>query len=289
MKRLLFFPFCWLYFLTSCIGFHRGINSANLFHEIWEPILAELNYSKHDLRGILSEDLLVRHKEEVAAIKTAWQKKLPSIEEKERRRAEREFYFHEMEALNQASLALLEEASSLPTTVSYSHEYLQNIYDAIEQSTTNLALSQYAGSDQIGFCFGRALLIHYLLLKGGIPQENILKIFALDDMMVHQQLWHFHVAVAVRDKDWGFAVIDTLQPKVMPYKEWLLATKKFSLKYPHPRMRFYVADARKFLPASGAYEISWLGKDQLQAYFLDLGQEIQQHWSQKKIASLKRP
>lgn len=275
MRRQLFFFFCLLYLLPSCIGFRSEINSDKLFRKIWMPILEKLNTPITIPRSHLNEDLLFSYKQEIDTIKAAW-KKAASVKNKEKI-GEKEFYAREIDARNQEDLRALEEHSLF--TQAYSREQLQAVYDALTKSRTNMATATYRGSEQIGFCFGRALLAHYLLLQQGIHQDDIIKIFAFDNMMVQHQIWQFHVAVAVRDKEWGFAVIDTLQPSIMSYKEWLLVTKQFSMTYPRPRMRFYVTDARKLLPASGAYELSWLSDDVLRAYFFDLGREIatQQH------------
>jgi hypothetical protein len=120
---------------------------------------------------------------------------------------------------------------------------------------------------EIGFCFGRALLAHYELLKRGVPQEAIVKLFVLGDLKVGHSLWKFHVAVGVRDPEKGLWVIDPLQPSLSSLVDWVQQMEKLDLKSPNPSSRFFVTDARKFLPAGGAYQVKQLLEPPLKPYF----------------------
>jgi hypothetical protein len=112
--------------------------------------------------------------------------------------------------------------------------------------------------------------VHHLLLKGGVPQADMAKLFIFGDLMVHAQIWKFHVAVMVRDSKDGFLVVDPLMEEPMPYLAWINATKKFEIKGDSSRARFYVTDPRKFLPAFGMYHRDQLDEPLLKKYFDEL-------------------
>ncbi|MFN9069231.1 MAG: hypothetical protein ACK5V3_18555, partial [Bdellovibrionales bacterium] len=65
------------------------------------------------------------------------------------------------------------------------------------------ALAKYDPTNEIGFCFGRALFVHLELLRRGVSKDSIKKVFVVGDIVEQlngQEIrWQFHVATAVRD------------------------------------------------------------------------------------------
>lgn len=60
------------------------------------------------------------------------------------------------------------------------------------------AVDRYDKRGDIGFCFARAVMVHYLLLENGIPQNRIAKIFAIGQLKYGAQFWDFHMATLLR-------------------------------------------------------------------------------------------
>jgi hypothetical protein len=132
----------------------------------------------------------------------------------------------------------------------------------------------YKEGGQVGFCFGRALYLHYLLLKSGVPQNELAKIFVLGELKFGDTFWRFHVALMVRDKAQGFLVVDPLVGEVIGYREWMEKNAAYDVKAPNGRSRFYVTDARKFMPAFGEYDAAQLKEPVLRKYFEGLVQSL---------------
>ncbi len=125
-------------------------------------------------------------------------------------------------------------------------------------------------SGEIGYCFGRALLVHYELLKAGIPQQDLVKFFALGELTVEKQHWRFHAAMGVRDPKEGILIVDPLFPEVRGVEEWMSEVAAYDIKRPLSRVRFYPTDPRKFLPSFGAYQKHQLTHSLVREYFMAL-------------------
>jgi hypothetical protein len=136
------------------------------------------------------------------------------------------------------------------------------------------SLRQYPDGLQIGFCFGRALMIHYLLLKYGVKQRDIAKIFSIGDIKLGAEIWRFHVAVLLRDVKHGYIVLDPLAQGVKPYEQWVDEVISLGVKSPQSRVRLYVTDPRKFLPAFGKYDMEQIQNPHLKEYFEKIGQSL---------------
>lgn len=129
-------------------------------------------------------------------------------------------------------------------------------------------------SGEIGYCFGRALLAHRELLRHGVPQSELVKVFALGELMMEGQFWNFHVAIGVRDRQHGLLIVDALQERVLPVSQWMERVQGYDIKKPFSRVRFYLTDPRKFLPASGRYDQKELNDPHLRAYFSRLAKSL---------------
>ncbi len=105
---------------------------------------------------------------------------------------------------------------------------------------------------EIGYCFYRALLSHYYLLKMGVPQERIGKVWAIGTLVAPPVVWEFHVATFVFTGK-KILVLDPMFEGPIGLKKWAKEITKLSGENPYPQLRFYASDPRKFLPNSGPY------------------------------------
>ncbi|MCB0393035.1 MAG: hypothetical protein KDD25_00665 [Bdellovibrionales bacterium] len=121
--------------------------------------------------------------------------------------------------------------------------------------------------DVVGFCFARALAIHKWLLDEGVPQSSIAKIFTIGDLKVLDRVWKFHVAVAVRDQEYGALVIDPFHDEVKTLKEWMAINSSYGIKHPYSQVRFYITEPRKFLPSFAEYDPVQFENPLLKEYF----------------------
>lgn len=280
MKRISYFTLLPFLFLNCALSGNKKF-SNDAFVKIWTPELALLTKAPCESSPHLEDDLLGTYRNELLTIQQNWQQVPKSGNtKKELRKKENQFYFNHLHTLN--SNALLELKKSY-----FSRSYrdqAQNILKKVSEDFTSSSryIHDYQSGDQIGFCFGRALLIHYALLKSGIPQDDIRKIFAIGDLLVGGQNWEYHVAVMVKDSDLGFIVIDPLQPALTGYEDWVKEVEAHSIKTPYSRIRFYITDPRKFLPNSSIYSLAALSEPILKDYFWELGTSIR-NWSAEEI------
>lgn len=278
MKRPLLLSTMVSLWLLGCAGIVQKKSSGEDFARMWSPIISYLNQepgAQNEIIGYPSEDLMLKNEAEIKSIEDSWRKlsrKDPVNELKQKN----QFFHHEVSTLNQATLEPITRKNhqSEPPLKDY-QAIAKEILKAIESSTvaSSKNVHVYDQGDQIGFCFGRALLVHYLLLKAGVPQKDMFKIFALGDLLVGGQFWRFHVAVVVRGHA-GFMVVDPLAGVPMVVSDWVAEVSRLEVKSPLHRARFYVTDPRKFLPASGIYQLSSLLEPELKLYFQNLGAEI---------------
>lgn len=264
--------------LTGCIG-----RETPTFEEKWNPVLKLLNVpvaketSLYPHTHSSEEDLLTKNEDELREISDRWKALRGSRDDKSKTtRDQRNRYFHEqVSLLNQDALGKLARVGALPGAPDregLAQEILQKVAKSQVASLENVRM--YPRGGEIGFCFGRALYIHYLLVKAGVPQEQLIKIFTLGELLVGGQVWRFHVALAVRDKKAGFLVLDPLQSKPIPYGDWLKVVSKYDIKGPFSRSRFYVTEPRKFLPAFPEHDLKQLGDPHLKPYFEALVDEL---------------
>lgn len=253
----------------------------------WAPYLEELNRPVSPENKLIlpyshavDVDLLKLHDDEMRAIKRSWDEG-PSKEQRASKTATREaqnqFFHQKVTAFNAQTFVALEKAAHSHAAAKKDYHVLVERVLAEVGRNPVARLDQLANYDeggQIGFCFGRALLIHHLLLKAGVDQGDLAKIFNFGQLMVGKQLWTFHVAVLIRDSVAGFLVVDPLQAKPLPYKEWIAINTQYDIKGRLSRARFYVTDPRKFLPAFGAYDARQLADPVLKTYFDDLARSL---------------
>lgn len=250
---------------------------------VWPVILEQLNKSPesssviYEGGPVLETDLMALYQAEIKGAREAWSKDAEAKKGKskaELRELENAFYFAELDRKNNEVFERLEKIkdvkSSRPSIDAF--KVGEKILSEIRKNpVANLeATTSYDPSGQLGFCFGRALYVHYLLLREGVDRSDIAKVFVAGQLRVSHRLWKFHVAVFVRDPKAGYVVIDPLFEKPMALAEWRKLATAFDIKGTKSRARFYVTDPRKFLPSFGRYHTSEIESTHLKAYFTDL-------------------
>ncbi len=249
----------------------------------WGPVLATLNqepvFSSTEASPFtqsIDTDLLALYDKEAKAIAEAWQVSEKITGTKASIREKQNQFFHiKFSKLNEAALTSLSRASE--ASRSHDHraiaEKIAGIVKASEVARVENVI-RYDNTGQVGFCFGRAMFIHHLLLKAGIAPQDLARIFLVGQLLVQEQMWQFHTAILVRDAKEGYLVLDPLQEKVMGYREWMKLTAGYEIKGRYSRARFYITDARKFLPAFGKYDVAQLRLPFLREYFAALAREM---------------
>ena len=112
---------------------------------------------------------------------------------------------------------------------------------------------------QIGYCFGRAMYYHLVLLKMGVPKNFIRKIWIVGPIATRSDnklIWGFHVATVVYTKDRGWVTIDTNEVKPEPVKDWYASNSSRSID---KKARIYVTNASKFGVSIETYNKVQLG------------------------------
>jgi hypothetical protein len=282
-------------FLLSVCDVPSGFSQTDVSpdtksHLRWKEVLAPLNAtSQESLRfpsyfsHPSSVDLTDLNRQEMQDIKQQWKlerdketarpKRSPPSERNQVRTAENIFFHSKINTLNQATFSRLTSAAKIHEQESFDFSGVADlvIQGVATNPVANLAATQrYDPTKQIGFCFGRALLVHKLMMDAGVNQTQMAKIFVLGELMHQRQHWLFHVAVMVRDTKNGFLVVDPLQGKPLPYKEWIAITSRYDIKGKYSRARFYVTEPGKFLPSFANHSLAQLQDPTLKKYFEDL-------------------
>jgi hypothetical protein len=180
-------------------------------------------------------------------------------------------YFGEAKKRNDQAFAAFSLKASNRDYAEAANKALRRAHD--DQTAKVSRVYDFEDGDQIGFCFARALLIHYLLLQNQVSQRDIFKIFAIGELKLEHQIWRFHVAVLLKTKQ-GPLVIDPLFEDPVPLAQWRLAIERLDIKTPFPRVRFYITDPRKFLPATGVYALENVMDPHLRDYFVALFENL---------------
>lgn len=129
----------------------------------------------------------------------------------------------------------------------------------------------------VGYCFGRAALVHFRLSKAGLRQEQMAKIFVFGLLLHRNSIWKYHMATlvkGVRNGEQVWWVIDSLFPKVMDVQAWTREVSKFSVVTGNADIRFYASAPEKFLPSFGEYSLERLQRIEYRGYFESLGKQL---------------
>jgi hypothetical protein len=221
-------------------------------------------------------DLAKLNTEEWKQIERSWNgAQEPVLSESKSHRRERKnvFFQNEVRALNGALEQWIQDTKAGATSqLPLAKRILRGV--AAHPITGMESVFTREHSGEIGFCFGRALFVHRELLKAGMAQQDLVKIFALGELSVDKQLWRFHVAVGIRDPKQGILMIDPLFPEVQSIAQWMREIEKFDIKFPYSRTRFYPTDPRKFLPSGGRYDKAQLNDPVFKKYFTALASSL---------------
>jgi hypothetical protein len=247
--------------------------SESFARSSWPTVLKLLNQEPSkpykDFSSTSDKDFLGLYKSELSAISSSWAE-LPESKKDgkstETKRLTNEYFHKRIGSLNAALFAGLDPNLAVGKDFS---KLADDVLTQVQKNpVANLEATQnYDPSGQVGFCFGRALLVHHQLLKAGVKQEDIAKIFAAGQLRVAQRIWNFHVAVMVRDAKHGFLVIDPLYEKPLSLKAWTELTEGYDIKGTLSRARFYISDPRRFLPSGELYAVDQFENKYLKSYF----------------------
>jgi hypothetical protein len=220
----------------------------------WLTILSKLNQNiDKSLASRLEANLLTTYKDELHLISEEWAKQNADKASKSYNEKKNIFYMNAVEQKNKndfVSLQTAAERASSEVDEALMQEVLNDAsaYTFLKTPSSVATVAEIA----IGFCFYKALMVHYFLLQRGVAQKHIKKIFAVGPLFYQPLVWKFHVAVAVqaKGKTW---VIDPLVKKISTVEEWQKELQTYSAEKPYPRLRFYIAEPQKFLPNSKEY------------------------------------
>ncbi len=132
---------------------------------------------------------------------------------------------------------------------------------------------------RIGYCFGRAMYAHLMLLKLGLQKESILKVWAIGKAKTPEVTWDFHVATLTYTPEQGWIAIDPYFGHAMPAVQWMQNMSAMNI---NKRMRFYVTSPQKFSMGVGKYNPGQLGlnleaeKDWYRNYFVHLLKSVRE-------------
>lgn len=152
----------------------------------------------------------------------------------------------------------------------------RKLVDSIEKHpvVSSWGSEKYQQKDvKIGFCFGRAAYAHLMLLKLGVQNDSIKKMWAVGPMTTGSTDWQFHVTTIVRRDDGEWITIDDFVGEPMTVKEWIQEVKALN---PQKNLRFYFSEPEKFSVALRKYDRIQLGldlskqQDWYKGYFQDL-------------------
>ena len=179
--------------------------------------------------------------------------------------------------IQQWNETLLKKLNSLPLTgesrgrkSGLTTEEIQALYnDGATNPVGDYALvKKYDPEGNIGFCFGRALVMQIEALKHGVAKEAVRKIWAVGSMKYKDIYWQHHVATMVRGTDRAWYVLDPEYDKPLVLEKWVKTVKEMDSD---GRLQFFASDGKRWGPAdSSAPYPSTLKSDFFNGYFEDL-------------------
>lgn len=133
---------------------------------------------------------------------------------------------------------------------------------------------------EIGYCFGRAMYIHLLLLKMGVQKESIRKIWAIGPTRTSDPKvnWGHHVSIVVYTKEKGWVTLDTNEIKPLTVQSWASIYFDRSVD---KLMKIYITEPEKFGLETAKYNPVNLG------FKLDRESDWYKHYFVDMLASLR--
>lgn len=256
----------------------------------WTSVLSQLNNGDSTAAGLgppvysPEQDLLALHQMQTQSAKKAWSLstegrkcyRTTSDRAKARSRAVHQLVVDRHQQLltrwTNASRALGQDLTASSETWQERKRILAEIHmQATSHPVASIGqASRYEVLSEVGYCFGRALWVHWAALQRGIPAADIIKVFLVGDLRLGHQFWRFHVATAVRSGPSSWSVIDPMFHTPLSLEEWMGETHGFGIKRQFSWARFYLSDARKFVATPGIYDSATFGQPVLASFFSDL-------------------
>ncbi len=122
-------------------------------------------------------------------------------------------------------------------------EELDLIYKDAANEKVNVDYACYDPKGAIGFCFGRATIVHMEALIRGVNPDSIRKIWIAGDM----DKWGHHVATMIKGKD-GWYVIDSNLGRVVKAEEWIDFYKPYKSNKSAKDIMVFITRADRFSP-----------------------------------------
>jgi len=124
-------------------------------------------------------------------------------------------------------------------------EELNLIYKDVTNEKVHVNHSCYDPKGVVGFCFGRATIVHMEALIRGMNPDSIRKIWIAGDM----EKWGHHVATMIKGVD-GWYVLDTNLGRVVRAEEWIDYYKPYKSKKATSDIMVFITRADRFGPES---------------------------------------
>lgn len=207
-----------------------------------------------------------------------------------------------IQELNKITFAMLNEYQPKDSTdnrfdgldINYTGKIL-NSFNQHPIASFSAADRKYSRTDtEIGYCFGRAMYFHQLLLRLGVDENSIKKIWAVGPMSAGSITWQFHVAIAVRGLSGEWFVIDPVYSSPNPGKSKLPSPEEWYQSFlpqnKNKDLRIYITEPEKFGVSAPKYNVTDLGlrlsskQDFYRGFFKDLQAWFRSMNDDKKLA-----
>jgi Glutaminase len=134
---------------------------------------------------------------------------------------------------------------------------------------------RYNGSDDQGFCFGRAAIAHFKAIRAGASNRNIRKVWAVGDLNSRGNKWQYHVTTIVRMESEEWYAIDPIFGQPMPLEKWCKSMKD---KYDaNGTMRLYSSPASQFSVGTvNSYSRGQFSNQDYRSFFADFMEQLSQ-------------
>ena len=270
----------------------HGMQSAIFFSQPLDANLMEINWKQiHQMRKQAKSEWQQDAKfhfipdtwQEIETVNAEALDKEKWIQRRQRKHRNQWIYQKVFQGVRRQNKKLLEsllQPSPQPSAVwdkSLFAPKISRVYKQVEnhEVASVAKVGRYDNRGDIGFCFGRAMLTHHLLLHEGFEQRVLAKIFAIGKLRYGSIFWNFHMATMVRNGNGEPYVIDTLYPAPLRVSDWMQKTALLGAKRKKSQVLFYVTDPRKFQPAYGSYSMQQMQIPELSQYFEDLSKTLQ--------------
>lgn len=134
------------------------------------------------------------------------------------------------------------EVNSVEKTSYITPDEADIIFKDIEAAKVNVDNACYDPKGTVGFCFGRATMVHMEALIRNVAPESVRKIWLTGDMSE----WGHHVATLIKAQD-GWYIIDVEVGAVVKVNEWFKFFKKYQPK-DAKEMMLFISKADRFGP-----------------------------------------